>query len=830
MSDDKEPMLSMLEPHSTHLENTFFQTLTKGFEVMSKRAYVQLENHVDRMIASPRGSRFNGVTRITDMQKDFLIASHEVMVQLAIMNLQSGVKIIRDDSMIKLCKADDEAIEGAVKEFEIAAGKLLTKVMERATGLPDCDSNSIEPKLQKSKETLASRRKHCCSGLDRTTKVVAVGAHEMSPTEIVNNYFNVAQDEDFELDGTTKELTVETPRASLPSCFKKGPAGVLHKDVELYSATKEVVAGTRRISPPTCVKKGPAVAQDKVLWAKSNQVQHAFPAVTLVNPSVSSYEKVSTHHDKAIRRNEPVINSRDVPSPVPMDDNCIYYPSPDGTEWIKRDLSEKNPPTKYVVRLPPSDARLSSNQGSDPTMNGSYSRIKSPNRSYVAFGEEQPVGQPSHDAVDTEECLTSSIRPTDPFESFPRSCTPSQESHPVSVPRHRTMQVLPKRVLKVASAPLQFPPLPSMEPLVPLRPNNLRIESKGKNMSRPSVASFESIRKTPRSSSDSNEGHDPVTLNDPQSSKTRFSSAAHVDFEKQFHEVEATESSGSFFNRMTSHSIEPKKAVDLICDAGLEHDYLPLPSTASTTLTRYPTSARTTIPSDPSAETTAVRGRQETEARNEQKTRFKAMEAAWEKQERAQELVRKVEKYTRECRLIDRTPSGRRPYSETYSGAGRVDWQDFLKRNPHGLKLPEVAEDKPTRSPLREMERVGAKQEPSEKRDFDSTDKEATHALKSVHPNAEHAQRIMDEADKVWRFPDDISLTGEVIEPYHSDPTTVSSVQICVDQLKDLGFGKVDDGGLGRLAVYAQAADGVLVDAIDMIDEERKAYKARRSD
>ena len=881
MPDAKEPLLSIFEPHSAHLEKTFFQTLTKGFEVMSKRAFVQLGNEVDRLIARPKDSTPDFMALINGMQKDFLIASHEVMVQLAIISLQSGVNIIRDVSGIKLCKADDEAIKGAAKEFEIAAGKLLTKVMERATGLPDGNSNSRELKLQKSKETLASRRKHCCSGLDSTMKVVAAGTHQIFPSDVFENYFNMAQDEDFESDGTTEELAAEPRRASLPTCFKKIPAAAQHKKLGLNSATKEVAAGARRISPPSCFKKVPAVAQDKVLQSTSSQPQHASPAVAPVNPSVSwhpSCEKVSTHHDTAIHRNEPAIRSRDVPSPRLMDENNaqqsteVFYPSPDGMEWIKRDMSKNNRPAKYVVRLPPSDARLSSNQESDPIMHGSYSRIKSPSGRDVAFVEEQPVRQPSDDAVEPEGSFPSSIRPKDPFESFLRPCTPSLESHPVSVPRHRTMQVLPKRVLKVTSAPPQFPPLPSMEPLVPLRPNNPRIESKGKSISRASAASFEGIHNTTYPCSDSNEGHSPITLNDPQTSEARSSSASHLDFEKQFHEVEATESSGSFFNRMTSHNIGPKEAVDLIGDAGLEHVYLPLQSTASTTFTRYPTSACIAMPSDSSAETSAVRECQETDARNEQKIRFKAMEAAWERQEYAQQSQKfagpdhmeameylptndYMESHYFENLSFDRTPSGRRPYSETYSGTGRVDWQDFVKGNPDGLKLPEVAEDKPIGSPLREVKRIGAKQEPFKSHDFGPTDEEVTHASEFAHGNPERAQRNMDETDKAFAFlsPSRFSdttrtptasfnrvhdhvnkdlhyLFDEFIEPSHSDPTTVSSVQICVDQLKDLGFGKVDDGGLGRLAVYAQAANGVLVDAIDMIDEERKAYEARRSD
>ena len=50
----------------------------------------------------------------------------------------------------------------------------------------------------------------------------------------------------------------------------------------------------------------------------------------------------------------------------------------------------------------------------------------------------------------------------------------------------------------------------------------------------------------------------------------------------------------------------------------------------------------------------------------------------------------------------------------------------------------------------------------------------------------------------------------------------------CAKHLQDLGFGDVVDGGPERLMVYAQAAEGDLVNAIDMIDEEQKVYKEHR--
>lgn len=51
-----------------------------------------------------------------------------------------------------------------------------------------------------------------------------------------------------------------------------------------------------------------------------------------------------------------------------------------------------------------------------------------------------------------------------------------------------------------------------------------------------------------------------------------------------------------------------------------------------------------------------------------------------------------------------------------------------------------------------------------------------------------------------------------------------SAIENCVATLRSLGYGGASDGGRQRLTVYAEAAEGRVSDAIDMIEEERKAY------
>ena len=71
------------------------------------------------------------------------------------------------------------------------------------------------------------------------------------------------------------------------------------------------------------------------------------------------------------------------------------------------------------------------------------------------------------------------------------------------------------------------------------------------------------------------------------------------------------------------------------------------------------------------------------------------------------------------------------------------------------------------------------------------------------------------------------SFSQDIYTAEHTDVTTASKVQECVEQLRKLGFGSDAHGSVQRLVIYAQAANGDLVEAIDMIDEEERAYRQR---
>ncbi|KAK4693342.1 hypothetical protein P7C71_g4038, partial [Lecanoromycetidae sp. Uapishka_2] len=121
----------------------------------------------------------------------------------------------------------------------------------------------------------------------------------------------------------------------------------------------------------------------------------------------------------------------------------------------------------------------------------------------------------------------------------------------------------------------------------------------------------------------------------------------------------------------------------------------------------------------------------------------------------------------------------RRPYSEAFDGKGRVEWDSFLQ---HDRREPRNV---PVRGPLNQA------------------------------PTNNVPRARKDQATRA---------------PLNEKDRKVSD---CIRQLKDLGFLKDlsllknERGAEERLAIYAQAAGGDLVEAIDMIDEEERAYRER---
>ena len=133
------------------------------------------------------------------------------------------------------------------------------------------------------------------------------------------------------------------------------------------------------------------------------------------------------------------------------------------------------------------------------------------------------------------------------------------------------------------------------------------------------------------------------------------------------------------------------------------------------------------------------------------------------------------------------TTRRRRPYSDTFSGDGRLGWRN-ASRHSTNLSLQASVETPPI---------------------------EENSVVEQTRTNGSRPQKSREVSEISPREYDD----------EHQDASTVKEIHECVSQLKELGFGKIGDGSGARLVVYAQAANGDLMDCIDMIEEEQQAFK-----
>lgn len=141
-----------------------------------------------------------------------------------------------------------------------------------------------------------------------------------------------------------------------------------------------------------------------------------------------------------------------------------------------------------------------------------------------------------------------------------------------------------------------------------------------------------------------------------------------------------------------------------------------------------------------------------------------------------------------------KAPSIRRPYSEMFSGDGRVSWDAFLG---DGISRKGGRLDAQTPSPGQ----------------FGSTQARRSRDCVDQNPAKAHATNSSPEDDDN--------------DEYHDARTNATSdgrIQSCISQLTELGFGGLDNS---RLVVYAETAGGNCEEAIDMILEEQQAYNDR---
>ena len=201
----------------------------------------------------------------------------------------------------------------------------------------------------------------------------------------------------------------------------------------------------------------------------------------------------------------------------------------------------------------------------------------------------------------------------------------------------------------------------------------------------------------------------------------------------------------------------------------------------------------------------------------------------------------------------------RRPYSEAFDGIGRVEWSQFLDNTPNTQPNAESSSkrDEAIRnSPISSRRTLGSKfsfegdskdhrpdvhrarrGSPMTYYDLPSTGYPKWHDGPRDVRNSTSPAPIT-TARRPYVLRSDLRSRTDVPSPSSRSPAPAPTmhfesqeqkrkIQSCVTQLRNLGFGEDGVSGEERLMQCASAAGGDLVEAIDMIDEEQRAYKER---
>lgn len=145
--------------------------------------------------------------------------------------------------------------------------------------------------------------------------------------------------------------------------------------------------------------------------------------------------------------------------------------------------------------------------------------------------------------------------------------------------------------------------------------------------------------------------------------------------------------------------------------------------------------------------------------------------------------------------------NSRRPYSENFSGEGRIGWETFLRQSSE-TPITNLGVVEPLPSSLT-----------SERGRF------LTSGTPIISYHKTHNDEVVSEIQRV-EITQDSRLSN-------LNQRCVGKVQTCVTQLHELGYGSnAAQGGFERLTVYAEAAEGDLINALDIIDEEQRAYQS----
>ena len=201
----------------------------------------------------------------------------------------------------------------------------------------------------------------------------------------------------------------------------------------------------------------------------------------------------------------------------------------------------------------------------------------------------------------------------------------------------------------------------------------------------------------------------------------------------------------------------------------------------------------------------------------------------------------------------------RRPYSEAFDGNGRLEWGQFLENVPNtqpnaessskrnesirsspisyrrtlGSKFSFEGDSKEHRPDIHRVRRgspmtyydlpgIGYPKWHDGPRDVrNSTSPAPVTAARRPYVLRSHLRPGTDVPSPSSRSPAPVPTMN------FESPEQRRKIQSCVMQLKGLGFGEDGVSGEERLMQCASAAGGDLVEAIDMIDEEQRAYRER---
>jgi hypothetical protein len=190
------------------------------------------------------------------------------------------------------------------------------------------------------------------------------------------------------------------------------------------------------------------------------------------------------------------------------------------------------------------------------------------------------------------------------------------------------------------------------------------------------------------------------------------------------------------------------------------------------------------------------------------------------KQRKEQSTTSKVDGVHRSA--TERMPH-RRPYSHRYSGAGRLPWENF-EDHSYDLRTGSFVQrqERARRAADRPIPQPSATYDAAPKywRTSESSSRRPVPAP-AARQNPAHPIKLPSDLHK--RVSDYRAGLRHRASMPAIGVDKRSQIKECIRQLRDMGFGNEDVNEANRLSVYAEATGGDIFEAVEMIEEDRKA-------